>query len=427
MSGVFKAKEIIIVGGGAAGLMAARELLEQGNRVTVLEADDRLGGRIHTIHNSSFERPVEKSAEFIHGNLPLTIQLMKEADIEFSHVKGTMTRVINGEWKTQDEFAIGWEELITKMNEVKEDLTVDEFLEKYFSDDKYNGLRTSVVRFAEGFDVADTSKASLLALREEWMEEENSHYRVPGGHDQLINHLEKQCKGLGGQILTSAVVGEIGWKKNDVTVITTDGKTYNGNKVIITVSLGLLQTQPGIIRFHPTIDNYFMAARKIGFGSVVKVLLQFKEAFWEEKKKNIGFLFANEPVPTWWTQLPSSYPLLTGWAGGPQAWELEKKDDETILQLGLQSLSNIFKKPSRDLTQLLTASLIANWRNDPFARGAYSYSMVGSAEALKIFNTPVNSTIFFAGEAFYEGPAPGTVEAALVSGRNAAKKIMSNE
>ncbi|TMI92838.1 MAG: FAD-dependent oxidoreductase [Bacteroidetes bacterium] len=84
MSGVFKAKEIIIVGGGAAGLMAARELLEQGNRVTVLEAEDRLGGRIHTIHNSSFERPVEKSAEFIHGNLPLTIQLMKEADIPVS-------------------------------------------------------------------------------------------------------------------------------------------------------------------------------------------------------------------------------------------------------------------------------------------------------------------------------------------------------
>jgi monoamine oxidase len=420
-----RTENIIIVGGGVAGLMAAIELLKQGYIVTILEASDRLGGRIHTIHDPSFEHPVEKGVEFIHGNLPLTTQLLKEAGIEYKPVAGEMIRIVNGDWTMQDDFTIGWEELMTKMNGIKEDITVNEFLEKNFSDNKYGDLRKSVVRFAQGFDLADPAKASVLALREEWMEEEDEQYRIPGGFDQLINYLEKQYIKSGGLIHTSSAVTEIKWKKNDVTVITTDKKTYNGNKVIITVSLGMLLTEPPVIIFQPAIDDYLKAAKKIGFGSVVKVLLQFKDSFWEEKKKNMGFLLTNEIIPTWWTQLPSSYPLLTGWAGGPQSWQLENKNDKTILALALQSLSNVFKKPVHELKQLLTASLIANWSKDPFAQGGYSYSTIESADAQKLLNDPIDDTIFFAGEAFYDGPSPGTVEAALVSGKNVVEKIIS--
>src|SRR5438552_9171420 len=113
MKGTFsKTENIIIVGGGVTGLMTARELRKQGYIVTILEASERLGGRIHTIHDSSFDRPVEKGAEFIHGNLPLTVQLLKEAGIEYKPVRGTMTRITNVEWKTQDDFTLGWEELM---------------------------------------------------------------------------------------------------------------------------------------------------------------------------------------------------------------------------------------------------------------------------------------------------------------------------
>jgi monoamine oxidase len=424
---IFKRTEkIIVVGGGAAGLMTARELLKQGHNVTILEADDRLGGRIHTIHDTSFQQPVERGVEFIHGNLPLTIGLLKESGIDYRAVRGAMVRIVNDDWKTQDDFTIGWEELMRKMNEIKEDMTVNEFLEKNFSEEKYVELRKSVLRFAQGFDLADPSKASMLALREEWMEEADEQYRIPGGFDQLVNYLEQECRKAGGLIHTSSTVTKIRWQKNEVTVFTADKKIYNCNKVIITVSLGLLQADPPVILFEPAINNYLEAAKKIGFGSVVRILLQFKEPFWEEKKKNIGFLFVDEPVPTWWTQLPSSYPLLTGWAGGPQAWQLENKDDETILELALQSLSDVFKKSVDELRQLLTASLVANWYKDPFAKGAYCYSMVGSTEAQKLFNNPVSNTIFFAGEAFYDGPSPGTVEAALVSAKNVVERIIKN-
>ena len=418
-------EKIIIAGGGVAGLFAARELSKQGYDITILEATERLGGRIHTIRNTSFTQPVEKGVEFIHGNLPLTIKLLKEARIEYKPVRGNMIRVVDGDWKTTDDFTLGWDELIKKMNSIRQDMTMDEFLQQNFSHEKYDDLRTSVLRFANGFDVADTSRASVLALREEWMGEEDEQYRIPAGFDQLINFLEKECLKSGCAIYTSSPVTEIRWEKNDLR-ISTSSKIYHATRVVVTVSLGQLQSGQSII-FEPAIGNYFDATNKIGFGTVIKAMLEFKEAFWEKKKKGIGFLFTNEIIPTWWTQSPSSYPLLTGWAGGPQAWTLEKKADEAILDIALQSLSNVFKKTTGELRQILIASTVANWKKDPYSNGAYSYDTVESIQAKKLINSPIEGTIYFAGEAFYEGPSFGTVEAALVSAKNVVDKIVSGD
>ncbi len=419
-------EKIIIAGGGVAGLFAAKELSKQGNAVIIFEATDRLGGRVHTIRNSFFTQPVEKGVEFIHGNLPLTMELLSESGIECEVVRGNMVRVVDGAWNTQDDFTLGWDELMRQMNSVRQDMTVDEFLEANFSDEKYNDLRTSVLGFANGFDLADTSRASVLALRQEWMGEEDQQYRIPGGFDQLIEFLEKECLRFGCTIYMSSPVTEIRWKEKDVTIVTSNKKTHDATKVIITTSLGQLQSGRSII-FQPVIDNYFQATKKIGFGTAIKIMLEFKEPFWEKKKKNIGFLFTNEIIPTWWTQSPSSYPLLTGWLGGPQAWELENKDDKTILDLALRSLSNIFHVTVDELTHVLIASTVANWKKDSYSSGAYSYDTVESIEAKKLLNTPIGNAIFFAGEAFYEGPSFGTVEAALVSAKNVVEKILSGQ
>jgi monoamine oxidase len=420
-----KKQHIMIIGAGAAGLMAANELLKKEYDVTVIEASDLLGGRIQTLRNKGFEQAVEKGVEFIHGNLPLTLDLVNQAGIDYKPVKGRMVRIENGEWKILDDFAVGWEELMEKMNEVEVDITMAEFLQQNFSGDKYKTLRESAIRFAEGFDVADTSKASVLALRAEWMDEPGPQYRVTGGFDQMINWMEKQCKTLGGLIYTSSKVEKITWDQDGVAVFTNNRKKFTGHKAIITVSLGLLQADPPPISFHPAIEDHLHAAKKIGFGSVVKILLQFKERFWEKKKSNLGFVLSQEKISTWWTQLPEDYCLLTGWVGGPQASELEKNDDETILELSLQSLSNIFEKPLSELKQLLTASYVANWCKDPFSKGAYSFDTLETKKAREVLNTPIDNVLFFAGEALYEGASPGTLEAALVNGKQVAEKIIS--
>src|SRR5215831_16551700 len=101
---------IIIIGAGAAGLIAARELASKQKNVLVLEANKRLGARIYTMYDA-FEKPVEIGAEFIHGKLTITHQLLKEANISFHATEGKMTNVENGDWKKQNDFTVGWDEL----------------------------------------------------------------------------------------------------------------------------------------------------------------------------------------------------------------------------------------------------------------------------------------------------------------------------
>jgi monoamine oxidase len=420
---------VIIVGAGVAGLMAAKELAGR-YKVIVLEANDVAGGRIVTIANGQFLHPVEAGAEFIHGNTPLTLSLLKEAGVEYHAVGGDMMHLSNGKWVEQDEMIIGWNDVMHQMNALKEDMTIAVFLERYFADDKYGAVRKSIQKFAEGFDLADTSKASVFALRDEWEHEDEEQQRVKGGYGLLARYLLQQCEKGNCSIHTSCVVKNIRWKKNEVQVTTADDKTFWGNKIIVTVPLGILQAdndQCGAISFEPALDNYKQAARLMGFGTVIKIMLQFKEAFWNKKKKDIGFVISDQLIPTWWTQAPADWPLLTGWLGGPPVQVLINESDETILSQALQSLSVIFDMSLPGLQQLLTASHIANWSHAPFSLGAYSYNTLHSAKSVALLNRPVQHTIFFAGEALYTGPYPGTVEAALATGVLVSDKLISGE
>jgi len=415
---------ILIVGAGATGLMAAKELSSHQQNVVVLEANKRLGGRIYTMYDV-FEKPVEAGAEFIHGKLTLTHQLLKEANIVFHETKGRMINVEKGEWKKQNDFAIGWDELMDKMEQLQQDTTIAAFLKENFSDKKYDALRDSVQKFAEGFDLADIEKASVFALRDEWAHEEGEQYRVEGGYQKLIDHLADECIKNGGTIHTSRIAKEVHWKKGEVKIVTADNKVFYGSKVMVTVPLGVLRAElnaEAAIAFTPSLYDYFQAAKNIGYGTVTKILFQFNERFWEDK---IGFILSDENVPVWWAQSPDDYPLLTGWLNGAQSKKIQKTDVSGIFQESLQSLSNIFKINVPSLKQKLNAWHIEDWSKHRFALGGYSYDMLQTDDAKKILNTSVEETIFFAGEALYKGTLPGTVEAALVSGREASQKIMS--
>ena len=158
-----------VIGAGAAGLMAMNELLEAGYQVCLLEASDIAGGRIATFREKGFEGPVEKGAEFIHGKAPLTIKLLKYAGISTKEVKGEMIGVQNGEW-LKEEHDDHWDEFMKELNKLKMDNTILQFLDNYFPQPKYIHLRQAIQRFAEGFDLADISKASILSIKNEWKE-----------------------------------------------------------------------------------------------------------------------------------------------------------------------------------------------------------------------------------------------------------------
>ena len=108
---------------------------------------------------------------------------------------------------------------------------------------------------------------------------------------------------------------------------------------------------------------------------------------------------------------------------GPGAEELSNKNEEEILQIAISSLSAIFKMTVPEIQQRIVASKVFNWFTERYAQGAYSYPYPSSKEAKRIMNKPVDDTIFFAGEALYSKESLGTVEAALVSGKEVAAKV----
>lgn len=420
---------IIIAGAGAAGLMAARDLSLKGYKVIVLEAANRIGGRMHTLLNKGFSKPVEAGAEFVHGKLPITLQLLKQAGIVYKPIGGKTYHIEKGKLERQNNAAIGWDELSKQMEALKDDKTIAEFLAQYFSDDKYEELRESVIRFAEGFDLADINKVSVFALRDEWMNEEGEQYRIEGGYIKLVDHLVNQCASADCVIHTSTQITSITHNNEGVNVTVKNGQTFRGDKIIVTVPLGILQLpqeHPSYLHFNPAIPEYIEAAKQIGFGSVVKILMEFKKTFWSDLAKNIGFAFGEEKVPTWWTQSPNNFPLLTGWLGGGNESRFKNVSKQELFEHSLTSLSNMFNKPIDELKGLLQAWHISNWKDEPHIEGAYSYDMVESKKARQLLIKPINNSVFFAGEGLYEGHAPGTVEAALSTGKDVAKLIISN-
>lgn len=402
-------------------MMTARELIGQYN-IIILEARSRAGGRINTISSRTSQK-IEGGAEFIHGQLPVTLQLLKEARIDHVPVEGKMYRKDKGEWNEQTEMIEGWDLLLKKMKALKADMTMYDFLQQYFSGSEYDDLRRYATAYTEGFDIADVRKVSVMALYKEWSEVEEDNLHIPAGYKALIDFLCNDIEKKGGRILTNQTVRQIDWERNEVTVYTSSEK-YQGEKAIVTIPVSVLRKTAGStsINFTPPLHDYIKAAEDIGMGSVVKVVFHFKERFWKE---NAAFIFSDEQFPTWWTQLPDTVPILTGWAGGTRAEQFSELTDEMIFEKAMFSLANIFDRSIDELKANIESSHVFNWQKEEASLGAYTYAMPASDLAKKILNLPVADTIYFAGEALYDGTSPGTVEAALVSGKNVATKVNS--
>jgi monoamine oxidase len=418
---------VIIIGAGASGLMAALHLSSKGRSVVVLEARERLGGRIHTIRDRDFCTTLETGPEFVHGDLPLTLGLLEKANIPLLPSGGKMYHSEGGKWKKDSGPIKGWDGLIERMGTLDKDMAVDDFLEKYYPGPENKGLRKSMRRYAEGYDLADTRIASTSALYNEWSKENQPQHRVEGGYQRLIEYMALEATRQGCTIHRGFVAKEIHWGPGSVRVIAADGRLFTGGTVLVTAPLGVLQSgadQKAHIAFFPTISSRIQAAGKMGYGSVIKVLLEFREPFWQEQTPGMGFVISDQPLPTWWTQAPSPFPLLTGWFGGPRTAVYRDTTPEQLTEMAIRSLSGIFRMDEAQLHTSLRRSLVTDWSLDPFALGAYSFPAVGESQARKLLNTPLDNTLFFAGEALYEGNAtPGTVEAALASGLASAIAI----
>jgi monoamine oxidase len=312
------------------------------------------------------------------------------------------------------------------LSEVKADLPIAEFLETHFADRRYDELRRSITRTVEGYDAADPNRASTLVLRDEWTaRDDGPHGRIANGYGELIEYLESECRKHGAAFHLGAPVTAIDEVCGRVAVHCCDGATFEADAAILTVPLPLLSE----IALPPSAREQGTAAADIGFGNVVKILFRFAMKWWADlggrDLRDLSFLLSDATVPTWWTQYPDGYPVLTGWLAGPKADRVSSLAEAELIDLGFASLAEIFDLPLDHIRRNLVAARAINWGNDPFARGAYSYPTVRTREAQSLLRKPNGGAIFFSGEALYAGPVMGTVEAALASGQETARTILT--
>lgn len=418
--------DALIVGAGAAGLQAGRLLQERGLRILVLEARDRIGGRIWT-------RPdgLELGAEFLHGKPEITWALVKEAKLTACEVQDSHLLFRKGKIEERPGF---WQDLQKLMGKLRESRPRDRSFRDFIRSVRASrATKELALSFVEGFDAAhadEISESALARAKEVSGEDEIRVYRLLSGYGGLIRFLAKPLEAA-GTLALKAPVSAIRWEERSVTIDSAAG-VFTAPRALVTVPLGILQSRA--IRFVPDpFSPGFPGSRKalalsyLRSGPVAKIILRFRDRFWEEipHPPRLGFVHGRGlPFPTWWGALPLHLPILTGWAGGPAAEKLPREIGGWLTP-ALDSLSALLRISPRELRSRLDDWHAHDWQTDPFARGSYSYVTVGGIHAPDEIARPVGRTLFFAGEATYCDGMGGTVEAALSSGERAAKEMLA--
>ncbi len=423
--------DIIIVGAGLAGLYAASLLSEKQKKVVVIEARDRIGGRIHSIRRHEFPFHLETGAEFIHGAAPLTYKLLKKARLHADNAAGEMIRFQQGKFREDPLYQENAEVISEALKQVQTEMPVTAFLDKYFAGPESNELRKSVFQYIEGYNAGQPERFSTLAFKSEWLDEDgDKQFRVREGYSELANFLYSTCIENGCRFIFSSPVRMIHYKAGKVE-IESEQNFLSAPQAVVTIPLNLFADKAGTGRFsiNPNQPRFAESVSKLGFGQVIKILLGFKTGFWNDKNKGGGssllkktaFIFSDQEIPTWWTQFPDDKPILTGWLAGPKAATMSNFPDQQLLNLSLQSISKIFDQDLDEIRHQLLYHYIGNWQSETYSGAAYSYSTITRMEALEFINRGLDNSLYFAGEALCDDGEPGTVEAALIS----AEKLVS--
>ena len=440
--------DVIVIGAGAAGLAAAGALTEAGLRVVVVEARDRVGGRVATVRDPASPVPIELGAEFIHGRPPSTWRVVERAALAVVEVSGEWLHADGRSIREYPDFEGQLDSVMGKLDAERDpDRSFVEYMDDCCPGAEWRDRREMAMRFVRGFHAARPERISERALaingaREEEIEGFRA-FRVVDGYDRVIEALRRDV----ADVRLSTVVHAVRWSDDGVAVDVrspSGDETLRARCAVVTLPLGVLKAPPGAtgaVRFDPPLDAKTHALSLLEVGTAVHVTMRFRDRFWERETvaraaaqtdlSTMSFLFsdrhaAGEPdddIPVWWTMYPVMAPLMVGWAGGPAAELLAGAPADALASGGVQVIARLLRADPDAVAARLEASYAHDWLGDPFARGAYSYVAVGGVEAPVELGRPLGATLFFAGEATDGRGDSGTVHGAIESGWRAAREV----
>ncbi len=431
--------DVVIIGAGAAGLAAARHLTRRGVRSIVLEARDRIGGRMQTIQDKTSPTSIELGAEFVHGGAPISRRLAREGGL-------TLCNVVGDRWQSDRrgfvQLANYWDRLDRVLRLLDPSRDPDRSFADFLADrpggHKLARERSLASQWVRGFQAADPNLVSERAMAEGANpgdeEEERTQARIVEGYASLVNFLASEAP----DIRFGAVASRVSWERGHVTVSGTardESFEVTARAAIVTCPVPLLQARdqdPGSITFEPSLPaSHQRALDTLAMGDIVRVSLVLDEPFWQPKPAGkdrtlrcLTFVQSgNDGMPVCWTTYPIESPVLVAWFGFPDSVDLVRRSRDEIEAETIGVVARIFHTTRRSLERRVRACHVHNWSRDPFTRGAYSYACVGGSGATKTLRRSIERTIWLAGEAYDPEGRTGTVEGALGSGQHAAERV----
>ena len=439
--------DLIVVGAGAAGLSAAIKVARSGFSVEIVEARSRIGGRMFTQRDPVWKVPIELGAEFIHGLPPEIWKPLEAHRSDVTEVVGEPWCSINGRLSRCNFFS-SVESILGKMNCRGNDESFLSFLDRRFPDStssKKQEARRRALAYVTGFNAANPDRVGVhwlvQSMRAEEKIEGDRAFRSKNGYDDLLNIFRQELIDNRVHVQTETVLDSIAWSRGRVVVTARQGRKalrLVAKRVLVTLPLGVLQApsgETGAVRFTPSLPLKKLEALKtLQMGKVIRATLRFRIRFWETirpaRKSNktlclMNYLFTQDDwFPTCWTRMPDRVPIFTCWAPARSAERLSGKSQSFVVEQALRSIASALKTRQRRLESLLEDAYFHDWQSDPFSRGAYSYGAVGSDGAQDDLASPLENTLFFAGEATDTTGHNGTVHGAIVSGHRAASQIL---
>lgn len=413
-------KKVIVIGAGVAGLAAAKDLKDAGYEVLVLEASDRIGGRVWTEYDF-VNFPLENGAEFVHGDKVETIKYMdKNGMIVADHPAG-FSSFVDDEFPSGEKFDKNPEfKKITEIYPKDSDLSNgDMSVQEWVKDMPYSVEAKQWL--ADRVSNIYLARADEIGIEDLIHEHDVDHsgegdYRVKNGYNTVLEELSN-----GLDIKINTPVTKIDWSASQIKVFS-EGKEFLCDKVIITFSVAVLQQK--LISFDPKLPaEKQKAVDSIKMGDVIKLHMVFKEPFWP---KDAWLFIAKLPFLAWW---PSNFGrentdhVLTAFITNKEARDLSKLSETEVIDKALDYLGKAFSK--HDIRSLFIKGKMISWTNNPWTKGGYSFIPPGAFGSRQELAKPVDNKLFFAGEATAHDTNPATVHGAIESGLRAAKEVMN--
>jgi monoamine oxidase len=409
--------DILIIGAGVAGLAAAADLTRAGLQVVILEARDRIGGRICTRHDPLCPIPIELGAEFIHGAPHEIFDVIHASRLLAVSVTGSHLCYRCGKLADCSDWFDSVDALLGKLNEAKQrdDESFDQFLGRIDANEETK-LRAS--DFVEGFNAARRDTVSVYALARQQEAEEASGadrmFRLAAGYDTIAKELYRSIPPELCRLYLNTPVDQIEWRRDEVRA----GR-FTAQRAIVALPLGVLKS--GSVRVHPEPSSLRAGIDALEMGNAVRIVFRFRECFWDQRGDlaRMSFLHGERqsPFAVWWSSTPFHAPILTAWAAGPKAEQCDIAD-------ALNTLATLLGVDRSELEDQLEATYFHDWQSDPFACGAYSYVRAGKLPDADRLSDPIDDTLYFAGEHTDTTGNWGTVHGAIASGRRAARQVL---